>query len=243
MNIQQFGATIKQKYPAYKDTPDDVLGNLMLTKYPQYKSMVTGGTPSVDEQLKETQLQRNKIALQEEQASTTPSNISSYLQKPIQQTIAQRPSLEAAFEDVPDVQKQSPTIPPKAQSKSILQKGGDLLYGAAKFLAPQTVSQYETALSNFDPNLTKEQKLSNLKKVQEGTMKSGLELGSYLVPAGKGISGMAKMGAIMGGMRGASDGDGVLPDIGSIAKGAAGGAAGGAIIGVDFEVLLLLCVG
>lgn len=39
--LEQFGQTIKQKYPQYQDIPDGELGQKMLDKYPQYKDMVT----------------------------------------------------------------------------------------------------------------------------------------------------------------------------------------------------------
>lgn len=38
--LQQFGATIKAKYPQYNDISDQDLGSKMLTKYPQYNDMV-----------------------------------------------------------------------------------------------------------------------------------------------------------------------------------------------------------
>lgn len=44
-NLQQFGQTIKQKYPQYNDIPDAELGQKMLTKYPQYKDMVSVTPP------------------------------------------------------------------------------------------------------------------------------------------------------------------------------------------------------
>lgn len=40
MNIQEFGASIKKKYPQYADIPDADLGSKMLEKYPQYADMV-----------------------------------------------------------------------------------------------------------------------------------------------------------------------------------------------------------
>lgn len=40
MTIEDFGKTIKAKYPEYKDVPDIDLGNKMLEKYPEYKSSV-----------------------------------------------------------------------------------------------------------------------------------------------------------------------------------------------------------
>jgi gas vesicle protein len=39
-SLEQFGATIKKKYPQYNDIPDIELGQKMLSKYPQYKDMV-----------------------------------------------------------------------------------------------------------------------------------------------------------------------------------------------------------
>jgi len=41
MNTAEFGATIKQKYPQYKDMSDEDIGSKMLSKYPQYQDMVT----------------------------------------------------------------------------------------------------------------------------------------------------------------------------------------------------------
>lgn len=39
--LEQFGQTIKQKYPQYQDIPDVELGQKMLQKYPQYKDLVS----------------------------------------------------------------------------------------------------------------------------------------------------------------------------------------------------------
>ncbi|MCK9370278.1 hypothetical protein M0R04_10260 [Candidatus Dojkabacteria bacterium] len=61
MNIKEFGQTIKQKYPQYKDVPDEELGQKMLDKYPQYQNRITStetttqtsqpSTPTVGENL------------------------------------------------------------------------------------------------------------------------------------------------------------------------------------------------
>lgn len=40
MTIQQFGASIKAKYPEYKDVDDATLGQKMLEKYPEYKDRI-----------------------------------------------------------------------------------------------------------------------------------------------------------------------------------------------------------
>lgn len=40
-SLEQFGQTIKQKYPQYQDIPDAELGQKMLEKYPQYKDLVS----------------------------------------------------------------------------------------------------------------------------------------------------------------------------------------------------------
>lgn len=45
----EFAATLKAKYPAYKDVPDDQLVDAMLAKYPVYKSQVDSGEASSDE--------------------------------------------------------------------------------------------------------------------------------------------------------------------------------------------------
>lgn len=42
MTLEEFGQTIKQKYPQYQNIPDAELGELTLQKYPQYQSQVTG---------------------------------------------------------------------------------------------------------------------------------------------------------------------------------------------------------
>jgi len=42
MTYQQFGDTIKQKYPAYQDQNSAVLAQHILAKYPQYQSQVIG---------------------------------------------------------------------------------------------------------------------------------------------------------------------------------------------------------
>lgn len=41
MDLQQFGSTIKTKYPQYKDYSDEEIGQKMLQKYPQYQSQIT----------------------------------------------------------------------------------------------------------------------------------------------------------------------------------------------------------
>lgn len=48
MTIEQFGQTIKQKYPQYQDLPDADLGQKMLTKYPEYQDMVKADSPATD---------------------------------------------------------------------------------------------------------------------------------------------------------------------------------------------------
>ena len=40
MTIEQFGQSIKQKYPQYQDLSDAELGQKMLAKYPQYQDMI-----------------------------------------------------------------------------------------------------------------------------------------------------------------------------------------------------------
>lgn len=45
MNLQQFGQSIQQKYPAYATMDATKVGEQMLAKYPQYKSMITADAP------------------------------------------------------------------------------------------------------------------------------------------------------------------------------------------------------
>ena len=47
MNIEQFGKTIKQKYPQYNNIDDIELGNKILKKYPQYQNMITADKPKI----------------------------------------------------------------------------------------------------------------------------------------------------------------------------------------------------
>lgn len=212
--------------------------------------------PSTEDQMKDLQLKQAQLNYQQDLSSqpTKSAPVSNYLTQPTP-TVGQpsayitKPKIDPMqfVKEQPDTQFKNNTQ--TAPEKTMLQKGGDLLYGAAKFLAPKTVSQYEKAFGaqDFakqvmaDKSLTEKQKaekvLNYVKDIRSGELKSGLELSSYLVPAGKGITGAAKMGAVMGAMRGASEGEGALPDIGSTLKGAAGGAAGGAIIGVGAKAL------
>lgn len=41
MTIEQFGQTIKKKYPQYQDISDIEIGQKMITKYPQYQDMIS----------------------------------------------------------------------------------------------------------------------------------------------------------------------------------------------------------
>lgn len=45
MKIDEFGRSIKAKYPEYKDVDDTVLGQKMLAKYPEYKSKIDTPEP------------------------------------------------------------------------------------------------------------------------------------------------------------------------------------------------------
>lgn len=45
MTIEQFGRSIKAKYPQYNDVGDAELGQKMLVKYPQYNDMVQANSP------------------------------------------------------------------------------------------------------------------------------------------------------------------------------------------------------
>ena len=40
MTIEEFGKTIKEKYPQYEDVSDRELGERMLVKYPAYQDMI-----------------------------------------------------------------------------------------------------------------------------------------------------------------------------------------------------------
>ncbi len=49
LSLAEFGASIKAKYPAYKDVPDDEIGTRMLDKYPVYRERVATFTTSAEE--------------------------------------------------------------------------------------------------------------------------------------------------------------------------------------------------
>lgn len=125
---------------------------------------------------------------------------------------------------------QSVTNATPTKEKGLLEKAGD-------FLIPQTMDRYRKAFQTFDPNVSKEQKLKNYEELKsaKSTAKGALELGSYIVPAGKGIGGIMKAGAAMGAMRGASEGESF--DSNAILGGAVGGAALGGIAGGVGKVL------
>lgn len=61
----EFAASIKSKYPAYKDVPDDQLVDAMLAKYPTYKSRVTeDSASSVSEaSVRESHQQANPLGI------------------------------------------------------------------------------------------------------------------------------------------------------------------------------------
>ena len=40
LTLTEFGATIKEKYPQYRNVPDEEVGHRMLSKYPQYKNKI-----------------------------------------------------------------------------------------------------------------------------------------------------------------------------------------------------------
>lgn len=122
------------------------------------------------------------------------------------------------------------TTPVSVKEKGLLEKAGD-------FLIPQTMDRYRKAFQTFDPNVSKEQKIKNYEELKsaKSNAKGALELGSYVVPAGKGIGGIMKAGSMMGAMRGASEGEDF--DSNAILGGAVGGAALGGIAGGVGKVL------
>lgn len=67
-----------------------------------------------------------------------------------------------------------------------------ILGKGAEFLAPATTKQFSTAMKNFDPNLSAEEKIKNIEQIKSDQWKSGLELLSYLIPFGKGANVITK---------------------------------------------------
>lgn len=259
MDIVTFGRTIKQKYPQYANMDDEVLGNLMLQKYPQYKTKITGAQKTVEEQQKAINLEKSKIELEKAKKEQVPSKpLSSYLPQttPTTQPIATpttvstpttktvKPPIEGAFEDVE---------PQRPQAESLLGKAGQFAKGVGDFLMPQTMKMYGQAFDAIskgkqiadDPNIAPEQKQKMILDLMQQTtseqdkrkLKATLELASYAVPAGKGITGLMKMGAAAGALRGASEGETALPDVGNILAGTASGAIAGGVLGVGGKAL------
>lgn len=87
---------------------------------------------------------------------------------------------------------ETPVKSTQSGGNTVLDKVLGLAGKAGDFLIPTTMNQYRTALSNFDPNTTPEQAIQNVNKVQGNQWKSGLELGSYLIPYGKGANFLTK---------------------------------------------------
>lgn len=81
---------------------------------------------------------------------------------------------------------------PEQKKNSILDTVLGLGGKAAEFLAPVTTKQYKTAFQNFDPSVSDEQKMQNVKDIQGNQGKSALELLSYLIPYGKGANVLTK---------------------------------------------------
>ncbi len=73
MTIEEFGKTIKVKYPQYQDIPDADLGTKMIAKYPVYKDQITAGTQQPFKyNVQETPQERaNKIARYQQEASVS----------------------------------------------------------------------------------------------------------------------------------------------------------------------------
>lgn len=53
MDLKQFGASIKAKYPEYQSYADEEIGQRMLEKYPQYKAQVKTPEPTILDRVKQ----------------------------------------------------------------------------------------------------------------------------------------------------------------------------------------------
>jgi len=73
----------------------------------------------------------------------------------------------------------------------------------ANFLAPTTTKMYQNAFKSLDKNVSKEEKLKLLEDYNTNKYKSAAELGSYLIPFGKGANVLTKVVAPALGMYGA----------------------------------------
>lgn len=87
--IEQFGQTIKAKYPQYNDISDTELGQKMLVKYPQYQDMVIQeqhGAPKIQ------QLQKELAQAQQESSRSLLRRFASELPKQTAETLLKTPA-------------------------------------------------------------------------------------------------------------------------------------------------------
>jgi len=87
MTINEFGKTIKQKYPQYNDLPDSELGKKMLAKYPQYQDMVADSQQILQQRMAEEKAKGKKESKVTAWgiAKQVPSATAQVLAKPIAQ--------------------------------------------------------------------------------------------------------------------------------------------------------------
>lgn len=117
-------------------------------------------------------------------------------------------------------------------AKSSPQGGNPILNTIEKvgnFIAPETTARYKKSFQSLDPNMSVANKQKIFQELidPKSMLKSGLEAGSFAMPAGETVPAAMAMGGVSGAMKGASEGNG-LPDIKNVLTGALGGIAGGA---------------
>jgi len=128
MNLQEFGQTIKQKYPQYKDIDDVELANKVLVKYPVYKSQVTIEQPTTIQKVGSTTADvgigvSKGVLKTGTESSGLLNKIASYIPEPIRKMVFQQSitnptlaPLAAAFKLTSQVE---PTVAKIEQSKNM----------------------------------------------------------------------------------------------------------------------------
>ena len=220
MDPAEIGRKIKTAYPVYKNIPDELLGARVIQKFPSM-----GVESSLD-------IRKKELDIEKAERENKPLNPNQYLN--ITPSPIERPPLESfVVKDTTFQGGQKPFIQKEVKKEVKTEPKKSFLRRVGEFFIPQTIKSYEQALDVWknpekykkNPELIK-QAQDQLKKRQP---KMALELGSFLVPIGQGAKAAIGAGALIGAMRGASEGEDYD------AKKITGSAAGGALMGGVFS--------
>lgn len=153
-----------------------------------------------------------------------------------------------------DTKNQTQSVPQDIPGTNILStianlgnKAQSASESVANFIAPQTFNKVRETISNpiqtLQKNLTPDvvRAVGNPRQYANDTLsdaKASAEVGSYLVPGGKGIVGLLKSGALSGGLYGASqDAENVGDAATNVVQGATGGGLTAGLFGVGGKLV------